>query len=647
MITAIYVHSAPTSQQQQLIRKAVEGTDTISNAQLPIPHTLYTLGERKAAVFGQSVKNIQKGSYLFDWMHPMAKRLALMVSLAKDSDRIMLLFGSNTQVPDLFVMMARAYNNTVRIYKGTDPYIPKDLSDAEHQYKEIVVEPIKPLPEPVKLFQTPNGSVLRPYQQQMVDFAMNRAGTGWFVDMGLGKTLATLVLLDFWMARGDLDPKRPICIVAPIMVALDTWARECDKWGYDWDIKRNIRLTVKKREKLLESLILPQEKPTLFLTNREQLGPVRNYFFSRNMPLPFESLVIDELSLFKSPTAKCNQEIAYYRQVAKKFLGLTGTPASNHLVDIWNQLKLVSREETLWAGNTIYDFQDKFFTPGYKNSYNIVMRWDPKPGAEDSIFRNAAKSAISMRTEGLVELPGISYSNMYVTLPPGARAEYEKLENEIAEEMGDGGSATYQIPGGPSVLLPNSDVLSGKLLQVAGGAMYTDTKTHAFETFHDEKIAALDDLIESATSPILVFYWFASDLERIQKKYKNRIPVLESKDKNVQNMITRWNNGEIPVMLAHPASVGHGLNLQDGGHTIVWFSYPNWDNDKYRQGNKRIYRSGQTHAVSVIHIVAKDTIEEVMLYSLNAKERTNSALMKALDRAARPSGTETENNNEQ
>lgn len=636
MITAVYVNSAPDSAQQQLIRRAVEKTEVISNAQLSVPHTLYVIGERKASVFGQQTKSISKKEYSFDWMHPMAKRLALMVSLAKDGDRILLLFGKNAQVPDLLVLMARAYNNTVRIYKGTTPYEPDDLPNAKRQYKEVVIEPIKPLPEPTELFQTPNGSTLRPYQQQMVDFAKDRSGTGWFVDMGLGKTLSALALIDFWMKRGDLNPERPVCIVAPIMVALDTWARECDKWGYDWDIKRNIRLTPKKREKLLESLILPQKKPTLFLTNPDQLKQIREYFFSRNMPLPFESLIIDELSLFKSPTAKRNQEITYYRQVAKKFLGLTGTPASNHLIDIWNQLKLVSREETKWAGRTIYDFQEKFFVPGAKSAQGFVIRWDPKAGAEDSIFRNAAKSAVSMRTEGLVELPGISYSNLFVTLPPNAKAEYAKLETEIAEEMGDGGSATYQIPGGPSVLLPNSDVLSGKLLQVAGGAMYTDTKTHTFEVFHDEKIDALNDLIESSTSPLLVFYWFASDLQRIQTKYKNKIPVLDSKDRNVQNMITRWNKGEIPVMLAHPASVGHGLNLQEGGHTIVWFSYPNWDNDKYRQANKRIYRSGQTNAVSVIHIVAKDTIEEVMLHSLNAKERTNSALMKALDRTTRP-----------
>lgn len=636
MKTAVYVHTAPDSAQLALIRRAAEGAKVISNAQLPIPHTLYVVGGQRASVFGKEIKSVNKKDYAFDWMHSMSKRLALMMALAKDSDRILLLFGKTAQVPDLFVMMARAYNHTVRIFKGTAPYDPEKLPDAQRQWEEIVVEPVKPLPEPTELYHTPNGGVVRPYQQQMIDFAKDRPGTGLFVDMGLGKTLATLALLDYWMKNGDLDPHRPICIVAPIMVALDTWERECKDWGYDWDIKKNIRLTPKKRENLLQTLILPQEKPTLFLTNPAQLKPVREYYHSRNMPLPFESLIIDELSQFKSPTAKRNTEIQYYRQVAKKFLGLTGTPASNHLVDVWNQLKLVSREETKWAGRTIYDFQDKFFIPAAKNVQGFTIRWDPKPGAEDSIFRNAATSVVSMRTEGLVKLPGISFSNMYVTLPPQARAEYTKLETEIVEEMGDGGSASYQIPGGPSILLPNSDVLSGKLLQMAGGAMYTDTKTHAFEVVHDEKIMALDDLIESAASPLLVFYYFASDLERIQKKYKNKIPVLDSKDKNVQSMITKWNNGDIPVMLAHPASVGHGLNLQKGpGHTVVWFSLPNWDNDKYQQANKRLYRSGQKHAVSVIHIVAKDTIEEVMLRSLKSKERTNDALMKALDRTTR------------
>ena len=218
MITAVYVHTAPDSAQQQLIRRAVEGSEVISNAQLSVPHTLYIFGEQKASIFGHVTKSVSKKDYPFDWMHPMAKRLALMTELAKNSDRILMLFGKAAQVPDLFVLMARAQNSTVRIFRGTVPYEPESLEDAERQYKEIVLEPVKPLPEPTELYQTPNGSVVRPYQQQIIDFAKNRSGTGWFVDMGLGKTLSALVLLDYWMKNGDLNPERPICIVAPIMV---------------------------------------------------------------------------------------------------------------------------------------------------------------------------------------------------------------------------------------------------------------------------------------------------------------------------------------------------------------------------------------------------------------------------------------------
>ena len=641
MVTAVYVESALTVQQKKLVDRAVEGSDVISNTQLSMKHTLYAIGEKKASVYGQDVKMISKKEFPFDWMHPGSKHLALIMSLAKNSDRIVLMFAENRMIPDIYLLIARAYSSTVRVFKGVTPYDPESLPGAEKQYKEIIAEQIQPLPEPTELYSTPNGSTVRPYQQQMIDFAKNRPGTGWFVDMGLGKTLSALVLLDFWMKNGDLDPKRPICIVAPIMVALDTWGRECEKWGYDWDVKKNIRLTPKKRENLLQTLILPQEKPTLFLTNPDQLKPVREYFFTRNMPLPFESLIIDELSMFKSPTAKRNNEIQYYRQTAKRFLGLTGTPASNHLIDVWNQLKLVSREETQWAGRTIYDFQDKFFIPGPRSARGFVTRWDPKPGAEDSIYRNAAKSVVSMRTDGLVQLPDISYTNLYVNLPPNARAEYEKLENDIAEEAGEGGSVTYQMPGGPSILIPNSDVLKGKLHQFASGAMYTDTTLHTYEEFHEEKLIALDELIEVSTSPLLVFYFYNSDFDRIEKRYKKTIPILDSKDKDVQKVITKWNNGDIPVLLAHPASVGHGLNLQEGpGHTVVWFTLPNWDNDRYQQANKRLYRSGQKNAVSVIHIIAKDTIEDVMLRSLKSKQRTNDAFMKALDRTSRPTGTE-------
>lgn len=644
MKTAVYIHQQPSAADLALIEQGTKGDQILTNFPLSIPHTRYVLQKKKttgAAVWGSGnpVHQIQTKEFPFNWMLASAKSAAVVSALAKDSDRIMLLFPKKSPIPALLVFLAMAENRTVRIFKGgilqhlTLDDLPKDSLKTE--YETLVLPELNPLPVPKTLMKTPNGTTVRLYQQQMIDFALERNSCGWFVDMGLGKTLATLVLIDQWIKRKEINPKKPILIVAPIMVALDTWSREVAKWGYDWDVKINIRPTPKKREQMLRDLLLPMQKPTLFLTNPDQLKPIKEYYFSFNIPFPFEVLIIDELSQYKSPTTKRNTVITYYRQGVKKFLGLTGTPASNSLLNVWNQLKLINRNDTAWAGQTIYEFQERYFNAVTKNKRGYVIKWAPKFGAEDIIFRKMSKDVISMRTEGLVELPEISYSTLYIQLPEQARKEYETLQTEIAEELEEKDRVTYVTDDGVTLYLPNSDVLSGKLLQLAGGALYTDTKTHQFATFHDEKLNALDDLIETATSPLLVFYYFTSDKIRIEQRYKNKIPVLDSKDKNVQEMIRQWNDGEIPVMLAHPASVGHGLNLQDGGHTIVWFSYPNWDNDKYRQANKRLYRSGQTHPVNVIHIVAKNTIEEVMLRSLNAKQKTNDRLMTALDRAER------------
>ena len=644
MKTAVYIHQQPSRADLALIEQGTKGDQVLTNFPLNTPHVRYLLQKKTktgASVWGtgNQIHQIQTKEFPFNWMLASAKSAAIVSALAKDSDRIMLLFPKRSQIPALLVFLAMVENKTVKVFKGgiLQNLTLKDLpqNSLKQEYENLILPPLNPLPIPETLLKTPSGATVRLYQQQMIDFALERNFCGWFVDMGLGKTLATLVLIDQWIKRKEIDPKKPILIVAPIMVALDTWSREVAKWGYDWDVKINIRPTPKKREQMLRDLLLPMEKPTLFLTNPDQLKPIKEYYFSFNIPFPFEVLIIDELSQYKSPTTKRNTVITYYRQSVRKFLGLTGTPASNSLLNVWNQLKLINRKDTAWAGQTIYEFQDRYFNAVAKNKRGNVIKWAPKFGAEDIIFRNLSKDVISMRTEGLVELPEISYSTLYIQLPEQARKEYETLQTEIAEELEEKDRVTYVTDDGVTLYLPNSDVLSGKLLQLAGGALYTDTKTHQFATFHDEKLNALDDLIETATSPLLVFYFFNSDKIRIEQRYKNKIPVLDSKDKNVQEMIRQWNDGEIPVMLAHPASVGHGLNLQDGGHTIVWFSYPNWDNDKYRQANKRLYRSGQTHPVNVIHIVAKNTIEEVMLRSLNAKQKTNDRLMTALDRAER------------
>lgn len=641
MLTAIYSHRQPSNDMLRIIDGATKGSQIISNIELSKPHTRYTLERQKSKgkIWGQEnqpTKLLKSADYPFNWMSDNATAVALISALAKDSDRILLMFPQGSVIPRLCVFIAMAFNNQVRVFRGDEliTFDAEDIitADTQKQYEDLILPELKPMPIPTDLLSTPNGATLRPYQQQMVNFAMERNGTGWFVDMGLGKTLAALALINEWIVNKEIDPKKPILIIAPIMVALDTWSREVTKWGYDWDVKINIRNTPKKREIVLTDILLPQEKPTLFITNPQQLEPMRQFYYSRNIPLPFEVLIIDELSMFKSPTSKRNDALIHFRSQATKFLGLTGTPSPNNLLDVWNQLKIINRNDTSWAKDNIYAFQDTFFTPVIRTPQGHVRKWKPKTGADDVIFRNLSKDVVSMRTEGLVELPKISYSNINITLPKSARDEYDTLTSEIRDTLEEtSGGTTHTTEDGLEIFIPSSDVLQGKLFQLAGGALYTDLATHTYEVFHDEKLEALDELIESSTSPMLVFYYYKSDIDRIQKKYKGKLPVLDSKDPNVQNVIAKWNEGEIPVLLAHPASVGHGLNLQDGGHTIVWFSLPSWNNDYYQQANKRLHRSGQTHPVSVLHIIAKNTIDEVMLRSIRAKEVVNSNLMDALD----------------
>lgn len=665
MITAVYSHRQPSNAMLDIIKQHTLEGRIISNIHLNTKHTRYLFKEPKkqqakrggqiwggnSAPATNDVHHIvDTQDYPFNWMLDIAKPSALISELSRHSDRMLVMFPNNADIPPIYIMLAMTFNKQVKVYRGNQlmKFEPNDIMTplTRKQYDSLILPTIEPIPKPSELMTTPNGATLRPYQQQIVNFGLEKPFTGWFVDMGLGKTLAALALIDEWIKREEIDVTKPILVVAPIMVALDTWGREVEKWGYDWDTIINIRKTPKQRDEILRSLLMPMDKPTLFLTNPHQLEPIRQYYFSRSIPLPFEVLVVDELSMFKSPQAKRNETIAYYREGAEKFLGLTGTPSPNNLLDVWNQVKLINRNDSDWAGHNIYTFQDKYFIPVIRTPQGHVRKWKPKVGAEDVIYRHLSKDVISMRTEGLVELPEISYTNMRVELPPKARREYDTLTGDIKEELEAGDMVMHQTDNGTEVMIPNSDVLQSKLSQIAGGALYASTDevdladeanrvdaftARPYTVIHDEKLEALNDIIESATSPMLVFYYYRVDYDRIQKHFKGKLPELNSKDPNVQSVIQKWNDGDIPVLLAHPASVGHGLNLQDGGHTAVWFSLPNWNNDYYQQANKRLHRSGQKNPVTITHIIAKDTIDEVMLRSIQSKEQVNSNLMDALD----------------
>lgn len=485
--------------------------------------------------------------------------------------------------------------------------------------------------DPTKCLRTPNGAQLRYYQQQLVDFTMERKRVGLFVDMGLGKTLATLATVDELFKKGSLSPDKPILVIAPKMVALDTWSREAEKWGYDIDVLINIGLTKKKREALFEKA-RNVTKPTLLTTNPEQLEHIKTAFSDRINP--FQMIIVDELSLFKSATSKRFEYLQELSERIEYFVGLTGTPAPNSLLDVWSQLVIINPNIKYELGRTFFQYRNHFFAPDVVNPRTgVVFSWKLNPGAEEAIYQKIEPHVISMRGAGLVDIPDVTYTNEYVYMDKKSKKVYDYFDKEIRKELSglDQGEQLNVQTGANEVTIANSAILKSKLLQLATGAMYDADSTvseRKYTVFHDAKIEKLKELINVANSPVLVFYNFVSDLERIQKAIPG-IAVLDTKDKNANTLIKKWNEGRIPVLLANPASTGHGLNLQDGGHIIVWFSQT-WRNEVYRQANKRLHRSGQKHPVQIIHIVTKDTADEEVVPRIDEKEEQQQGLLSAL-----------------
>jgi hypothetical protein len=485
--------------------------------------------------------------------------------------------------------------------------------------------------DPTKCLRTPNGAQLRYYQQQLVDFTMERKRVGLFVDMGLGKTLATLATVDELFKKGSLSPDKPILVIAPKMVALDTWSREAEKWGYDIDVLINIGLTKKKREALFEKA-RNVTKPTLLTTNPEQLEHIKTAFSDRINP--FQMIIVDELSLFKSATSKRFEYLQELSERLEYFVGLTGTPAPNSLLDVWSQLVIINPNIKYELGRTFFQYRNHFFAPDVVNPRTgVVFSWKLNPGAEEAIYQKIEPHVISMRGAGLVDIPDVTYINEYVYMDKKSKKVYDYFDKEIRKELSglDQGEQLNVQTGANEVTIANSAILKSKLLQLATGAMYDADSTvseRKYTVFHDAKIEKLKELINVANSPVLVFYNFVSDLERIRKAIPG-IAVLDTKDKNANALIKKWNEGRIPVLLANPASTGHGLNLQDGGHIIVWFSQT-WRNEVYRQANKRLHRSGQKHPVQIIHIVTKDTADEEVVPRIDEKEEQQQGLLSAL-----------------
>lgn len=414
----------------------------------------------------------------------------------------------------------------------------------------------------------------------------------------MSKTVITLsALYDLCLDRFDVHR---VLVIAPLRVARDTWPAEIQKWdhlkGLTWSV------AVGTAQERLAAL---RQKTFLHIINREN---VQWLIEDSGIRWEYDMIVIDELSSFKSHQAKRFRSLLKVRPGVKRIIGLTGTPSSNGLMDLWAEFRLLDMGKRL--GRFITHYRDQFFMPDARNM-NQIFSYKPRPGAEAEIYRRIRDMTISMKSTDYLQMPECVMNHVLVYLSPSEQDTYNALKRELVVQLGD-----------MEVDAVNAAALSGKLCQLANGAVYTEDK-HTV-CFHDRKLDALEDLIEGANGkPVLVAYWFKHDLERIQKRFTVR-ELKSSGD------IQDWNAGRIPVAVIHPASAGHGLNLQAGGSTLVWFGLT-WSLELYQQTNARLWRQGQqADTVIIHHIIAQGTIDEQILQALEDKDKTQAALIHAV-----------------
>ena len=434
------------------------------------------------------------------------------------------------------------------------------------------------------------------YQQFAADFILNQSICCLMLDMGLGKTVITLTAL-WQLALDSFDVSR-VLVIAPKRVAEDTWPKELAKWEHLIGLTSSLVLGSAAERK-----VALQKKAFLYIINRENVAwLVKNHYWD------FDMVVIDELSSFKSNKAERFKAMKKVRPMVTRIVGLTGTPAPNTLLDLWPQMYLMDMGRRL--GRFIGGFRDRFFLPDKRNR-EIIYSYKPREGAEDAIYALISDICISMKAADYLDMPERIDNRIEVSMSPKERKLYDDFQKDMVLSIGD-----------EELDAVNAAVLSNKLLQMANGAVYGEDKKVI--PIHDRKLDALEDLVEAANGkPLLVAYWYKHDLQRIKARFKNARCIDTAKD------IDDWNAGQIPLALIHPASAGHGLNLQDGGCTIVWFGLT-WSLELYQQLNARLWRQGQKHTVIIHHIVTKGTHDEDVMRALENKDTRQSALIEAV-----------------
>lgn len=433
------------------------------------------------------------------------------------------------------------------------------------------------------------------YQEYAKEFVVKQNVSALFLDCGLGKTVITLTAI--WELLLDYFEVRKVLIIAPRRVCRDTWPSELQKWNHLKGIEMS---TVLGSEK--DRVTALNRRANVYVINRENVE-----WLVGHCRWDFDMVVIDELSSFKSHKAKRFKALKKVRPMVRRIVGLTGTPAPNGLIDLWAEIGLLDMGQRL--GRFIGGYRERFFVPD-KRSREMIFSYKPRQGAEEAIYELISDICISMKAADYLEMPECIYNRVEVTMNEKEKKLYQQLERDMLIPFEEGDIDAVNAAG-----------LSNKLMQMANGAVYDENG--AVKHIHDRKLEALEDLVEAANGkPVLVAYWYKHDLERI-KKYVGAVELDTAED------MRKWNAGEIPVAVIHPASAGHGLNLQAGGSTLVWFGLT-WSLELYQQMNARLWRQGQKETVVIHHLTAKGTLDERVMEALEKKDCGQSALVDAV-----------------
>lgn len=435
------------------------------------------------------------------------------------------------------------------------------------------------------------------YQNYAKDFILAHKVSALFLDCGLGKTITTLTAINELMY--DSFEISKVLIIAPLRVAQSTWKEEIEKWDHLNLLRYSIAVGDEK-----ERLKALKQTSDIYIINRENV----DWLVTKSgIDFNFDMLIIDELSSFKSHTSKRFKSLLKIRPYFERVVGLTGTPSSNGLMDLWAEFRVLDLGERL--GRYITHYRNEYFLPDKRNGA-VIFSYKPQPNAEERIYRRLADMTISMKSTEYLKMPELILNDIEINLDEEDQIKYKKFKKEMVMTIQE-----------KEIDAINAASLSNKLIQLANGSIYDEDKK--FYEVHNKKLDKLEEIIESANGkPVLVAYWFKADKERIEKRFKVR-------EIKTADDIKQWNKGMIDLALIHPASAGHGLNLQSGGSTLVWFSLT-WSLELYQQTNARLYRQGQKNTVVIHHLITKNTIDEDIMKSLKRKDKTQEALMRAV-----------------